>query len=405
MFLFHGLIALITYLTCALCEPIQARDATPVASTAYSIPSIMTPARATSPQYSQSPLQHSSFAVASTTNFGKMADPSNTYTLFRDGGGSCAVANRTLWFFCDTLAYRTSDGRFMGAASNSISLATNFSQPAVLTDASSTPATGILPAIPWTSAEAAVAGNISQRYALWVYTNCVPTGNNTAVHFWQVNKFSSPTSHKTLGNTMAQYTLDLTTNQFTVTRNSQITFASPTYGYGSFANVVVNGTAYLYGIDTSYSRNDVHLATAPVNTITDLSTWQYYNASSQTWNSTMPIPNARQQSAAVIQNSIPFSSGTIFFSEYHNAFLLVFFDNWADSTFRVLSAPSPVGPWTTNNLAIWAMTPGPRGYDYGGLAHPIYYTNNAQAGKSLMLHYSYQNTSGTYTIASQLTFA
>ncbi|KAK9248164.1 hypothetical protein V1506DRAFT_511827 [Lipomyces tetrasporus] len=405
MYLLHALVVLVACMDRTLGGAIAARDPTPAASTTYPIPSVLTPARATSPQFSQSPLMHSTYTVASRADYGKMVDPSNTYTLFRDGGGSCAIANRTLWFFCDTLAYRTSDGKYMGAASNSISLATNFSEPNVLKDASCTPATGIRPAMPWTSVEATVAGSPTNRYALWSYTNCVPTGDNTAVHFWIVTKFNSGSSTRTYGNTMAQYSLDPTTNQFTVTRDSQVTFAPPTYTYGSFANVVVNGVAYLYGLDTKYSKNDAHLAKAPVNTIADLSTWQYYNASSGTWSSTMPVPTARQQSAAVIRNSIPFSTGTVFFSEYHNAFLLVFLDNWADSKFRVLSAPSPVGPWTTNNLVIWAMTPGPGGYDYGGVAHPIYYTNDAQAGKSLMLHYSYQNTSTTYTVASQLTFA
>ncbi|KAK9235876.1 hypothetical protein V1525DRAFT_458176 [Lipomyces kononenkoae] len=396
MYLLHQLIALLACLACIACQQ-------PVASTTYPIPSILTPARATNPQFSQAPLQHSSFAVSSTVPFGKMVDPTNAYTIFRDGGGSCHIANRTLFFFCDTNAYL--NGTFKGFASNSISVATNFSQPNALSDASCTPSTGCPAAIPWTPAEAATQGYPSKRYALWVYTNCVPTGNNTAVHFWSLNKYSSDFSYAGLGNTMVQYALDPTTNHLTLTRNTEITFAPPTYPYGSFANVVVNGTAYLYGIDITYNRNDVHLAMAPVDTITNLTTWQYYNASSQTWTSTMPVPTARAQSAAVIQNSIPFSTGTIFFSEYHNAFLLVFFDNWADSTFRVLSAPSPVGPWTTNNHAIWAMTPGPKGFDYGGVAHSYYYTNNATAGKSLMLHFSYQNTSGTYTVANELTFA
>ncbi|KAK9327639.1 hypothetical protein V1520DRAFT_299032, partial [Lipomyces starkeyi] len=398
MYLSHLIVALIACIACTLA------DTSPAASTTYPLPSVLTPARATDPQFSQSPLQHSSFSVNSMVEYGKMEDPLNSYILYRDGGGSCPIANRTLFFFCDTLAYQETGGTFVGATSNSVSLATNFSLPNILMDVSCTPATGINPAIPFTSAEAVLAGHPSSRYALWTFTNCVPTGDNSSVHFWEVVKFTSTLSYYTKGNTMAQYSLNTTSNNFTVTRASQITFAPPTYMYGTFANVVVDGVAYLYGLDISYSRNDVHLAMAPVSTITDLSTWEYYNASSQTWNSTMPVPTQREQSAAVIQNSIPFSTGTIFFSEYHNAFLLVFFDNYADSKYQVLSAPSPVGPWTTTNKVIWALTPGPGGFSYGGLAHSFYYTNDGPAGKSLMLHYSYRNTSATYAVANKLTF-
>ncbi|KAK9357941.1 hypothetical protein V1504DRAFT_442521 [Lipomyces starkeyi] len=342
----HLIVALIACIACTLA------DTSPAASTTYPLPSILTPARATDPQFSQSPLQHSSFSVNSTVEYGKMEDPSNLYILYRDGGGSCPITNRTLWFFCDTLAYRETDGTCVGAASNSVSLATNFSLPNILMDASCTPATGFNPAIPFTSAEAALAGHPS------------------------IVKFTSTSTYYTKGNTMAQYSLNTTSNNFTVTRASQITFAPPTYMYGTFANVVVDGVAYLYGLDIS----------------------------SQTWNSTMPVPTQREQSAAVIQNSIPFSTGTIFFSEYHNAFLLVFFDNYADSKYQVLSAPSPVGPWATTNTVIWALTPGPGGFSYGGLAHSFYYTNDGSAGKSLMLHYSYRNTSATYAVANKLTF-
>ncbi|KAK9251351.1 hypothetical protein V1507DRAFT_464708 [Lipomyces tetrasporus] len=49
---------------------------------------------------------------------------------------------------------------------------------------------------------------------------------------------------------------------------------------------------------------------------------------------------------------MPYSTGFMFFSEYHNAYLLVCFSNRADSTFRVSYAPSPVGPWTTDDKVL-----------------------------------------------------
>ncbi|KAK9469552.1 hypothetical protein V1512DRAFT_256532 [Lipomyces arxii] len=401
------LIALIALAASATAAPLVARDSgTPVASTAFALPTVFTPSQDDNPPASASPLAHGTFGIGSNTDFGMMQDYTNPNTLWRDGGGTCNIGNRTLWFFCDTLAYRKKDNRIMGAPSNSLSLAKSFDLPANLTDVTCRSSVNQCSnAIPLTSSEAAVSNSASTRYALWTFTNCVPTGDNTAVHFWQVNKFRSTSASSITGYTMAEYNIDPVSNQISITRNAQYAEIPPTYNYGAFANVVVNGVAYLYGLDVTYSgRNDLHLASAPVSTIGDMSTWSYYDASTKSWNSTAPVPTTRRNTAAVISNSQPFATGaTVFFSEYHNAYLMVYFNNWADSTFRVLSAPTPTGPWTTNNKAVLKVPVG-SGHSYGGVAHPDYYSVPGPTGQSLMLHYSYQG-SRTYTRADKLTFA
>ncbi|KAK9489536.1 hypothetical protein V1508DRAFT_400744 [Lipomyces doorenjongii] len=66
----------------------------------------------------------------------------------------------------------------------------------------------------------------------------------------------------------------------------------------------------------------------------------------------------------VISNSMPFSSGNSYYSKYHNQYSLAFFNNWIDNTFRVLSAPTPAGPWTTDNKVLYETAQG-ESYNYG----------------------------------------
>ncbi|KAK9354811.1 hypothetical protein V1523DRAFT_424714 [Lipomyces doorenjongii] len=186
-----------------------------------------------------------------------------------------------------------------------------------------------------------------KRYAMWTYTNYLQASSNRAVQFFNLRKYNSIWSASDLGNTTVTLEFDPDTEMLTVTRDQQVTFPPTTYAYGSFASIVGNGVAFLYGLDTTYSNKmDVHVARVSFNHISDYKKYQYYDASTKSWSFTQPLPTARRPSAAVTSNWMPYSTGSMFYSEYHNAYLLVYyFSNWADSTFGVSYAPSPVGPW------------------------------------------------------------
>ncbi|KAK9365076.1 hypothetical protein V1509DRAFT_424252 [Lipomyces kononenkoae] len=375
------------------------------ASVSYELPSFLTPVRpAPNPSYYVYPT-NTNFEVESIQELGKQNDPDNPLAVYRDGGGSCSIGNRTVWFFCDTLGYDEND--FKAMADNSLAVARSFNEPTFLADATSNSRVsyGWGPAVPYTSEEYPWQDFPSKRYAMWTYTNCLQVSENQAVQFFTLNKFSSRLDYYGLGNTMVTMDFNPKTQMLTLTRDQQVTFPTTTYAYGSFASIVVNGVAFLYGLDTTYSSNkDVHVARVPVSHISDLSKYLYYDAWTKKWTSKRPKPTARHQSAAVMSNSMPYSSGSMFYSEYHNAYLLVYFSNWADSTFRVSYAPSPVGPWTTDNKIIHKIPLGPGGFDYGGVAHPQYYQNDGPSGKALLLHYSYQGSSQKYTKAAKLVF-
>ncbi|KAK9458405.1 hypothetical protein V1511DRAFT_523736 [Dipodascopsis uninucleata] len=378
--------------------------ADPVASTSRAIPTYLTPFNQTTPPTHAGTPVNTEFNT-SGINWGKLTDWSFAYNIYRDGGGSCSLSNTTFWFFDDTSVY---DGRgnLIGFASNSLAVAETYSHPGWLKDITATKPGDFSPAIPFTSAESSVAGSPSKRYALWTYTNCIPVSSTKAVHFWLVNKYSSKSSASTFGNTAAVYQLDPTSNTLSITRNSQLSFNSSTYAYGSFANTVVNGVAYLYAVDNLYGgRYDIHVASVPVVYADDPTKYQYWDNGAQKWSSTVPIPTARRTSAAVISNSYTFSTGTIYYSTYHNSYIMLYMSNWADSAFRVLYAPSPLGPWVKSNKVVYQGIPGPKGYNYGGIAHPNYYqTGNNVQGQKLMLHYSYQDSNGTYPMAYELIF-
>ncbi|KAK9453190.1 hypothetical protein V1511DRAFT_519053 [Dipodascopsis uninucleata] len=376
---------------------------TPVASQVIALPSLYTYFKPTSPVYKESPFENS-LTVSSAVDWNLLKDFNNDYSVYRDGGGSCALSNRSFFFFDDTTIYDSS-GTFKGFATNSVSQARSYAHPGWLYDLTSSISTGIFPAIPFTTAEAVASETVSQRYALWTYTNCVAYSSTEAVHFWTVHKYTSSSSSSVVGTTMAKYSLDNVANTLTVTRDSQFIYGTKEYAYGSFANLVVNGAVYLYALDSTYSSGmDIHLAIAPAASVTNQSTWLYYNASTKTTSTTKPVPTGRDQAGAVISNSMPFSSGNIFFSAYHNSYLLVFFNNWIDSTFRILYSSTPVGPWSTSNKAILQVPIG-KSYSYGAIVSPQNYQNNGQlAGQTLMLGYSYQSANATYPRAYVVSF-
>ncbi|KAK9448435.1 uncharacterized protein V1518DRAFT_428210 [Limtongia smithiae] len=404
----HSLSSVVLVLLCAVSSAAAATTTTTSAtavSSVFAIPSLLTPYVATTPKLEVSP-ESGSFSVKSVSNYGEMAYYASTWTIYRDGGGSCTLNNRTLWLFNDANAYTVSGDVFAGAATNSMSIATSFDHPGSLKDLTISSAVGYFPATPWWGTEESqYATSPSHRYALWTYSNCVQLSSTSAAHFFLVNKFSSVTSSKQYGNTMVLYSMNESTGKITVTRPMQYAFQNTSYPYGSFANVVVNGYAYLFGLDRLYSTNlDVHLAQVYTGYISNLAKYRYWNAETKAYETTLPVPTARRKAAAVIQSSIAFSTGSLFFSEYHNAFVLIYFSSYEDSTFRLIRSPSPLGPWNTTSVTLYKTTIGV-GYNYGGLAHPQYFQSIAGiAGKSVMLHYSYQSASGTYPKAMTLTF-
>ncbi|KAK7204878.1 hypothetical protein BZA70DRAFT_187333 [Myxozyma melibiosi] len=397
---------MICYILCILFAARAAVAATATASTSFSVPTYTNPVRWSSQKYNVGAMSRA-ISVKGKEEYGALVDPSNTYQIYRDGGGSCTLNNRTFFVFDDTTAYTSAtSGKLAGFASNSMGMVRDFDDPTALYDYTMSNSVGYFQPIPMSTAEATASKKTSTRYAFWTYTNCVQLSETSAAHFFHVKKYSSSSSSYVLGNTVAKYQIDSTSNIMGVKRWTQLAFANTTYAYGSFASMVVNHVVYLYALDSKYSSSyDVHVASVPADDFWDSSAYKYWDASTSTWSSDQPVPTARRKSSAVIQGTMPFSSGTVFYSEFHNQYLLIFFNGWVDSKFRVITAPTPLGPWNVTNTVIWETSPG-KSYNYGGVAHPVFGAQEgATIGQKVRVHFSYQDKNGTtYPKVGRITF-
>ncbi|KAK9310957.1 hypothetical protein V1522DRAFT_103679 [Lipomyces starkeyi] len=387
--------------------------ATPV-STSFPIPSILTPHKEVSPPYSVTP-RNVGFKLASVTNYGELHDNSinSSYSISRSFPPTlCSIQNRTFWFAGQT---RIEDSKHttIGWSNTSVAMALNFSHPTWIREISTRPGAS-WSVIPLTPAEKAISISYNRQTWLVPRIHSSLINDSSAIQFWDVESLGA--CHSNAGTTLIIYTLDSATNTLTITRPAPVYQKYIVqYEYGSFATLTIQGTTYLYSWDTfstgdeNYDgwHRDIHVAAAPASSIADKSTWKYYDNRTSTWSSVEPLPTKRRVSAAILTlDDIPyyagldfFISGTIFFSEYHNAYLLIY-TSYNSLWIRVRFAPTPVGPWSSPGVKMLS------GERYSNnfatiLASPIFFeTDGNVGGKSLLLTAAYP---GNLTI--KVTFA
>ncbi|KAJ8096473.1 hypothetical protein POJ06DRAFT_229376 [Lipomyces tetrasporus] len=328
---------------------------TTAVSTAFPVPSILTPHYDTTPDYEVSPPSHLSFTVAYLTDWGNLTDwsQSSTISTRRQGTATfCSIQNRGFWLFGSTSTKALATG-VTTVFSSSISLAKTFAHPGWLVDI---PA-DVWPPIPLTADEQEVTTTFHMRFSTEPHTHCVVVGSNKAIQFWDASL--SVRCGQVAGTSMAVYQLNAESNVLTVTRRAALTINRNEYRYGSFATIVVAGHVYLYALDNrgSGAYQDVHVARAPSATVEDKSKWRYWDRGAGTWSPTEPLPTTRRQSAAVI--SLPpenffLESASVFYSAYHNSYLLFFLMDDSVSL-RVKYSPTPLGPWSTDDKIVYTF--------------------------------------------------
>ncbi|KAK9468820.1 hypothetical protein V1512DRAFT_65632 [Lipomyces arxii] len=344
------------------------------------------------------------FSVHSCHNNGRMHDHSSGWNVMRDVPCACPIGKNIFWFFDDTFAY-DKKGKFLGAASNSVSTARDPYSPSSITDISVTIEGKVGVAIPWTTEEAEIQFNEELRWVLWAFAPCIPLDDKHAAHMWTLSKFHSKKGYNHHGYSMAEYALDDLTGHMNITRKDVIDVGLQTYAYGNFASVIFGEHVYLYALDIQNSaRYDIHLARAPRVSFYDKTTWSYWDNGKGSWTYKIPDGTIRNKKKAVISGKAPFSTGSIFWSDYHNSYLCVFFNNWADSSFYLISAPSPVGPWNLKRNMIHKTKSGSNGFNYGGQATPSFYPGHGEMGKKLVLSYTYNIGGKWYPTTDTLTF-
>ncbi|KAK9383597.1 uncharacterized protein V2V93DRAFT_362243 [Kockiozyma suomiensis] len=335
---------------------------------------------------------HDRLKVKQHDPHGRICDPSSPWDIHRDLPTVCPIGHYFFWFFSDTFAYK-SDGSFVGAASNSVVVSRNANDPSSVQEISIENDGTVSVAIPWTDAEKKVQYE-DDRYALWAFGPCIPIDGTHSSQVWSVVKFTNSSYSETIGYTIADYSIE--DGSLVVSRREVMTFSSTSYAYGAFASLLVNGVVYMYALDTKHSgKYDVHLASAPRATLYDQSTWSYYDGSTDSWTSTPPDSSQRNQDKAVLTGAMPFSTGSMFYSDYHNAYVLVYFTNWADSKFYAITASSPSGPWDTTATLLFETEYGENGYNYGGQAAPVI-ESGVTLGQKIVVSYTYQDSNSNW---------
>ncbi len=191
----------------------------------------------------------------------------------------------------------------------------------------------------------------------------------------------------------------------TVDRQGDLIISGLQVAYGGFSSVLgYTSTAnpqdlndrdvYLFGM----SAAGLQLARASVGQLTDFSKYSFWDPTQLSFIKNPPRLDEKDFKKVYLPGT--FSSGSIFFSPYFNTFVMVYFNKYVDSTFRIrfLDLNSPLGddptwpkqgkrgkgiaPEDVEALVKYAWSPEQElyksppakgGFNYAGMAHPEYF--------------------------------
>ncbi|KAK9327113.1 hypothetical protein V1520DRAFT_284033 [Lipomyces starkeyi] len=386
-------------LAVVLISALNISAATTAASTAFPVPSIITPHFDTDPSYEVLPPAKTGFVVAYVDDWGHLMDWSRSPRISTERQGIatfCSIQNRGFWFFGNTSTQDTVS-QYTRFFSSSISLAKDFGHPGWIVDDYAE-----WPSIPRSPEETEFEDIYGMTFAAIPHTHCAVIAPSKAIQFWDMRL--DICGGQTDGTSLVIYEFFPAFNVLKVTRPTMISLTPHEYRYGSFATVVVKGVVYLYALEISGSGayQDVHVASAPSATIEDKSTWRYWDQGAGTWSPVEPLPTSRRQSAAVISlpPGIYFNDGgSVFYSEYHNSYLL-FFLTQDYVNLRVKYSPTPLGPWSTNDQIVYTF---PLQISTALVTPVPFQSGTAIAGQTLLVTWIAANT--FVTSVKKLTFA
>ncbi|KAK9459362.1 uncharacterized protein V1516DRAFT_512189 [Lipomyces oligophaga] len=202
-------------------------------------------------------------------------------------------------------------------------------------------------------------------------TVCVPINSTTSIHVWNYYmEFYEIDVPQSVGSFLVSYTLSDDGKTLTTyrpkKRYTQAAGFGNDYLWGKWASIKVEDYIYLYVVDVSSEGNsqDLLVARAPVEDVMDISSWTYYSANNATWLTTAPeLGESRKDTLAIysLPDDIQFATsgeshtagGSIFYSEYHDAYLMVFVASDDTTKYIIEYAPTPVGPWSTDRHVLY----------------------------------------------------
>ncbi|EON68275.1 hypothetical protein W97_07533 [Coniosporium apollinis CBS 100218] len=316
--------------------------------------------------------------------------------VFRDGGHSVAIGGKIIWLFDDTSSVTKRDHNLLSFVSNSVAYASDPDDDiAAIEDLGDNTGDRIDHTwIPFTEDEKKYndAHKGKERMAIWPGTNPLPISTEEAI-LWAPRVHVDAQAQKVTlrAEGMTLLSINITQDGPQVTR--LVDKIDGAIQYGGFAAVQGGSPnarfVYLFGAD-AYG---LQLAQVPLDVIQDERKRRYYHPRLHMWAETQPLSGLASKEDLYLAGT--FSSGSIFFSPYFRTFLMIYFNNVADSTFylRYLDLSAPRGPthgkaghvlgpddiealgsfYWSPEMNLWRSPPTKHGYNYAGQVHPEYF--------------------------------
>ncbi|KAK9447219.1 uncharacterized protein V1518DRAFT_421670 [Limtongia smithiae] len=342
--------------------PAAMADDSDYQSYTFSIPTYSTPHYYPDPAYSVTP-KRTDFSVETVHSWGNLTDwednlsaSASSFPERRRPATYCSIGSRSFWIM--GLGFTKDEA---SASETTLAMGRTTAHPSWTKDVLLYDEYGDLDAVvPYTLEENSITPSNGMIHIPRTHCAQLDGGASKAVQFW--DSWSNDASR---GSFIMTYEIDETNGTITVVRPQDLysTRDDDEYTYGLFAAMTVQDVVYMYALDSNYGSHDVHVAAAPVSTVTDKSTWTYYLASNETWTSTEPLSTERRKADAVysLPDTLSFvmdasmfnAGGSIFYSPYHDAYLMVFVTTEKENYFIVEYAATPVGPWSTKRKTLW----------------------------------------------------
>ncbi|KAI4222904.1 MAG: hypothetical protein LQ349_007537 [Xanthoria aureola] len=346
----------------------------------------------------------------------------------RDGGYSVLLSGQIIWLYDDTecldrdgkqLSFVSNTAAYAKEANKNVSMLVDFGVEAVGKDkktgqtnyailADTTVATGGWISFSRDELEFNDKRKGVERVAIWPGTSPTPYSTSQALLFAPLvyvdNKPQDP-SKEYQARGMTLISIAASSSGPTVDRQGDLIISGLQVAYGGFSSVLGytstekpqdlnDRDVYLFGM----SEAGLQLARASVGQLTDFSKYSFWDPTQLSFIKNPPRLDEKDFKKVYLPGT--FSSGSIFYSPYFNTFLMVYFNKYVDSTFRIrfLDLNTPLGddptwpkqgkrgkgiaPEDVEALVKYAWSPEQElyksppakgGFNYAGMAHPEYF--------------------------------
>ncbi|KAL8672085.1 MAG: hypothetical protein Q9168_003445 [Polycauliona sp. 1 TL-2023] len=365
--------------------------------------------------------------VKETIQLGPQISPDVT-RVSRDGGYSVLLNDQIIWLYDDTecldrdgkqLSFVSNTAAYAKDANKNVSILVDFGVEAVGKDkktgktntailADTTVATGGWIGFSRDELEFNDKRKGIERVAIWPGTSPTPYSTSQAFLFAPLvyvdNKPQDP-SKEYQARGMTLLSIGASSSGPTADRQGDLIISGLQVAYGGFSSVlgytstaksqdVNDRDVYLFGMTGA----GLQLARASVEQLTDFSKYSFWDPTQLKFVKNPPELNETDFKKIYLPGT--FSSGSIFYSPYFNTFLMIYFNKFVDSTFRIrfLDLNNPVGddsiwpkqgkhgkgiaPEDAEALVKYAWSPEQElyksppakgGFNYAGMAHPEYF--------------------------------